>query len=284
VLQRLRRAGLHPRKGLGQHFLHDPRILADIADAAALVPEDAVLEVGTGPGTLTRVLSARAGQILTVEVDPHLLDFAKGELAASSNVRFLLADALGARGELNPVVLKEVERLGPFKLVANLPYSIATHLLIALLESALPLRLAAVTIQKELAARLSALPGSRDYGPGTAVLFYWATVERVRALPAGAFWPPPAVASEVVRILPRSVPLGGREVYPAYRSWVHRLLSQRRKQVGGLLRESLGERESAEALRALGLDPTARPDAISPQGFLHLARAHPVFEFDSFRG
>jgi 16S rRNA (adenine1518-N6/adenine1519-N6)-dimethyltransferase len=280
VLSRLRRAGLHPRKVLGQHFLHDPRILADIAEAAELGLGDAVLEVGTGPGTLTRVLAEKAGKVLTVEIDAEMLDFARAELQDRGNVQFLRADALDGKSGLGAEFRRELEALGPFKLVANLPYAVATPLLLALLESGLPLILGVVTIQKELATRLAAPSSTRDYGPATAIVSYWAHLRRVRTLPRGAFWPPPAVASEVVRLEPRPAPLGERSRYPSFRAWVHRLFTHRRKQLGGLLREALGEEEAGKALGVLALGPSARPEEIPPQGFVVLAERYPTIGFD----
>lgn len=280
VIGRLRRAGIRPRKGLGQHFLHDPKILAGIAEAADLSPDDTVLEVGTGPGTLTRELAARAGRVITADLDPVMIQFAREELRDRGNVRFLEMDALDGKGSLNPALVQEIEALGSLKLVANLPYSIATPLLISLFESRLPIRLATVTLQKELAARLGAPPSTRDYGPATILLAFWARVEPVRALPPGAFWPPPAVSSEVIRILPHPEPLGEADVYPSYTWWAHRLLSQRRKQVGGLLREVLGAEKAAEALLGLGIPAQERPDRIPPIGYLFLARTYglpPIF-------
>ncbi len=282
VLARLKAAGLRPRKKLGQHFLHDPKILSEIADAARLEPGDAVLEVGTGPATLTRILAARAGRVLTVELDEEILSFARAELAGASNVSFFPGDAMDGKGGLNPALAADLRALGPFKLVANLPYSIATPLVIALLESGLPARLLVATVQKELALRLAASPGTRDYSPATVLLAYWARVEVVRSLPPGAFWPPPAVASAVVRIEPRE-PLGDRETYAAYAAWAHRLLSHRRKQVGGILRDAVGREAAETALALLRIAPTARPDAVSPEGFVRLAGGMPRFQFDSDR-
>lgn len=272
VLGRLRRAGLLPHKRLGQHFLHDPGILAGIAGAAALGPGDTVLEVGTGPGTLTRFLAARAGQVLTVEVDPEILAFARQELLGLDTIRFFPADALDGKGALNPALVDELRRLGPFKLVANLPYSIATPLLLLLFASGLEVRLAIATVQKEVALRLGAAPGTKEYGPATVVLAFWATLEKIRTLPAGAFWPPPKVTSEVVRITPRPEPLGDPALFPPVQAWAHRLLGHRRKQVGGILRGLLGPGRAVKALGILGLDPQARPDSVTPLGFCALAR------------
>jgi 16S rRNA (adenine1518-N6/adenine1519-N6)-dimethyltransferase len=271
VLARLRRAGLRPRKALGQHFLHDPKILEAIAEAARLDPSDAVLEVGTGPATLTRILAARAGRVLTVELDREMLAFAREELAGADNVRFLEADALDGKGGLNPALQEELVPLGPFKLVANLPYAIATPLILALLESAPGARLLVATVQKEFALRLAAPPGTRDYGPATVIVALRASIEIVKALPPGCFWPPPAVSSAVIRIEPRA-PRADGALLPAAAAWAHRLLGHRRKQVGGLLRAALGAEGASEALGLLGIPAGARPDAIPPEGFVRLAQ------------
>jgi 16S rRNA (adenine1518-N6/adenine1519-N6)-dimethyltransferase len=281
VIARLRRAGIRPRKGLGQHFLHDSKILAGIAEAGDIGADEVILEIGTGPGTLTRELSARAGRVITVDVDPVMIRFARKELRGRENVRFIEMDALDGKGSLNPDLRQEIEALGSFKLVSNLPYSIATPLLLSLFESRLPIRLAAVTLQKELAARLGARPSTRDYGPATVLLAFWARVEPVRVLPPGAFWPPPAVSSEVIRIVPHPAPIGEATVYPSYSWWAHRLFSQRRKQVGGLLREILGADKAVEALNGLGIQAQERPDRIHPNGYLLLAK---TYGFSGFQG
>jgi 16S rRNA (adenine1518-N6/adenine1519-N6)-dimethyltransferase len=272
VFARLRRAGLAAKKGFGQHFLHDRKILAEIADAAGLDRSDTVLEVGTGPATLTREIAARAGRVLTVEIDRAMAEFARRELSGLDGVRLLRLDALDGKGGLNPSLVEELRRLGPFKAVANLPYGIATPFILSLFSSGLDARLAVFTVQRELAVRLRAAPGGRDYGPASVVLAFWATLEKVRTLPPGAFWPPPAVVSEVVRIRPRARPLGDPSLFPAYCSWAHRLFSQRRKQLGGLLREALEPAAVEPALKALDKEPRARPEEISPEGFLILAR------------
>jgi len=281
VLSRLRQAGLLPRKGLGQHFLHDPAILSQIASAGELTSGEAILEVGTGPGTLTRFLSGDGRRVITVEVDPAMLDFAREELAGREGITFLGFDALDGRGGLNPRLRRELEQVGPFKLVSNLPYGSATPLLLAVLESGLHLVLAIVTVQKEVAERLTAKLGTRDYSPLTVLAAYWAIADRLRVLPPGSFWPPPRVSSAVVKLRPHPKPFDSPEIYIAYRGWVHRLLSQRRKQLGGLLRDALGPAGEANALSLLALEPAVRPDRVPPRGFLRLAREFRSFEFDT---
>ncbi len=269
-----------PRKGLGQHFLHDPAILSQIAAAGDLARGETILEVGTGPGTLTRFLVGDGRKVISVEVDPAMLEFARSELANCEGIQFLGFDALDGKGGLNPNLRSELEQVGRFKLVANLPYGSATPLLLALLESGLGLVGGVVTLQKEVAGRLAAKLGTKDYSPLTVLAAYWATVEPLKNLPPGSFWPPPRVSSSVVRLRPHLEPLDSPDVYRGYRSWVHRLFSHRRKQLGGLLRGLLGPAGESDALAILGLPGEARPDRVSPKGFLALARKFHSFEFD----
>lgn len=271
VLLRLRASGLVPRRPLGQHFLHDPGLLAALACDAAIRPDERVFEVGTGPGTLTRELALRAARVLTVEVDAGLLAFAREELSGFSNVSFLHADVL-ARGGLEPAVAAELHAFEPFVWVSNLPYNIATHLVLEVCESPLRWDRAHLLVQSEVAQRLTAAPGAPEYGPVTALLAYWARERTAgRRVPAGAFWPPPSVDSRVVRLAGRS-PLGAAEEYPGYRAWVKRLFTSRRKQIGRLLRDCLGTARAAEALGLGGWDPRSRAGELGPEDFLLLAR------------
>ena len=160
ILKRLREEGIQVRRSLGQHFLTDPRLLEAMARAAQITGRDRVLEVGTGPGTLTRVLAERAGEVVSLEVDRRFVEFAGKELAEFGNVRILCQDILDGKGKLVPEVIGQLGDLTQLKLVANLPYQIATPLLLNLFAPALCLPLGVVTVQKEVADRLGAAPGS----------------------------------------------------------------------------------------------------------------------------
>jgi 16S rRNA (adenine1518-N6/adenine1519-N6)-dimethyltransferase len=274
VLARLREAGLSPRKQLGQHYLHDPKLLSAIVSAAGVEPGDSVLEVGTGPGTLTREIAKRAAKVLTVEVDPVLLSFARAELSGFGNIRFLQADALeGAR--LAPELERAVADIEPFLWISNLPYGIAATLIVLVCESGLRWSRAALTVQEEVARRMAAGPGDSAYGPTSALIAYAASARLGKRIPPGAFWPPPEVTSRVL-LLERRSPLGPPAVYPAYRAWVKSLFAARRKQIGGLLRDALGDDASASVLAERGWKASMRPDRLSPSDFLFLAERHPL--------
>ncbi|MBI4605959.1 MAG: ribosomal RNA small subunit methyltransferase A [Planctomycetes bacterium] len=276
VLSRLREAGLLPRKALGQHFLHDPRLLAALAEEAGVTAEDRVLEVGTGPGTLTRELALRAASVLTVEVDPRMVDFAREELRGLQNVAFHVGDVLERPGRLSRAVVDLLRPLEPFLWVSNLPYGIATTLIVRICESGLAWRRASLLIQSEVAERIVAAPGSGAYGPLSLLVAYWARPRLGRKVPAGAFWPPPEVASRVLH-LERSEPMGPRALYAPYRAWVQSLFQARRKQVGGLFRKALGPEGASRALAATGWSPSTRPEDLGPADFLRLAGLYPGF-------
>lgn len=273
IFARLRAVGLYPPRGRDQHYLCDPRLLAGIVEAADVQPHEAVLEVGTGPGTLTRHLGERAGRVVSVEIDPAVAEFARNELEDFDNVQILTTDVLSGKSRVAPTVLESLEASPRWKLVANLPYSIATPLLLNLFEQVPTLSLGVVTVQLEVAERLCAESGDVPYGPASVLLGYWCEVRPVRDLPPGAFRPPPKVASRLIRIQRLRNPLGAPQEYPAFAGWVSELFGQRRKQIGGLLRRKLGAESGAEALKLIGVQGSERAEALSAASFLSLARS-----------
>jgi len=274
VLARLRAAGLSPRKQLGQHFLHDPRLLSAIVSAAGVEVGDRVLEVGTGPGTLTREIAKRAAEVLTVEVDPAMLAFARTELRGHANVRFLEMDALDGKGRIAPELERAAASIEPFLWISNLPYGLAATLIVLIGESSLRWTRAALTVQDEVARRIAAGPGDPSYGPTSALVAWTASARLGKRIAPGAFWPPPEVTSRVLH-LERRDPLGPPQLYPAYRAWVKRLFATRRKQIGGMLRDALGADAAARSMAERGWRPAMRPDGLAPSDYLFLAERHP---------
>jgi 16S rRNA (adenine1518-N6/adenine1519-N6)-dimethyltransferase len=205
-MRRFREAGVRPQTKLGQNFLIDLNLLRVLLDAAELDRHDVVLEVGTGTASLTVHLAERAGDVVTVEIDRQLYQLASEELIDHSNVAMLAMDALEGKNRLNPEVVAAVEQRVAaepgrrFKLVANLPYQIATPLVMNLLLLDRPPAAMIVTIQKELADRIVAQPGSRDYGALSIWVQSQCRVELVRTLPPSVFWPRPKVTSAILRI------------------------------------------------------------------------------------
>jgi 16S rRNA (adenine1518-N6/adenine1519-N6)-dimethyltransferase len=218
VKRRLEELGLRPRKGLGQHFLVDGGVLGRQLAAARLGPEDTVLEVGAGLGTLTVELARRAGHVVAYEADARLAAALGPELPA--NVRLLAEDALDADWP-------------PFtRFVANVPYGISSPLLFKLLDRGFGL--AVVLLQREFADRLAAVPRTKDYGRLTVACARVAGAEVLEVVPPSAFWPQPRVESALVRLTPRDgFAVADREVFDEL---LRTVFSQRRK----MLRNSLG--------------------------------------------
>ena len=198
--------GIRPCAKLGQNFLIDLNLLQLLYESANIEKNDVVLEVGTGTGSLTAELSDRAASVITVELDSTLHELAKQELYRRTNILFLQRDILKNKNKLNDDVLSAVRQKlaevpgGRFKLVANLPYSIATPLMSNLLLTDIPIHSMTVTIQKELADRVTAKPGTKDWGALSLWMQSQCKTELVRIMPPDVFWPRPKVTSAILRI------------------------------------------------------------------------------------
>lgn len=254
----LRRYGLRPRKGLGQNFLVDRRALERIVAAAELTPDDTVLEVGPGVGQLTRLLAEAAGQVVAVELDREMVRVLQQELADRPNVEVVEADIL----KVDP---GEITGRRPYKVVANLPYYITSAALRHLLEAQPPPTLLVVTVQQEVAERITASPGEMSI-LSVSVQFY-GRPRRVARIPAGAFYPPPKVDSAVVRI--DVYPPGERPIQVDDPERFFRVVragfGQRRKQLRNSLSAGLRLRsgEVEAALQRAGIDPHRRAETLS---------------------
>jgi dimethyladenosine transferase (EC 2.1.1.-) len=264
--------GILARKALGQHFLLDLNVTAKIVRLARLAPGQTVLEIGPGPGGLTRALLAlHDGPIIAIERDARMLPGLQDLQAwAPDRLRIEIADALGI-DEVN--LFSNVS--GPVAIVANLPYNIGTPLLIKWLHAGTWRGVMTLMFQKEVAERLCATPGTEAYGR-LAVLTQSVCMARIEmTLPAAAFTPPPKVASAVVRLdpLPHNAmfsDLGALEIVTAA------AFGQRRKMLRSSLKAAVGPHKRLDDwLAAAGIDPTARAEEISPLGFQNLARNLP---------
>ena len=246
---------------LGQHFLFDPSILGRIADAALLQPGDHVLEIGPGRGTLTRELAKRAGRVTAIEQDRRLAEALPAALG-DSRVTVIHGDALEVPWPAADVV------------AGNIPYQITSPLIERALEPPRP-RHIVFLMQREVADRLAAEPGSKQYGALSAGVQLVAQVERLFAVKAGAFRPPPRVESAVVRITPRARPLvRSSEEEVRTRNLIRAVFQRRRQQLQRSLREGL-ELDQPRVLAILeqaGIAPTARAEELSAEQLLMLAR------------
>jgi 16S rRNA (adenine1518-N6/adenine1519-N6)-dimethyltransferase len=269
--------GFKPSSARGQNFLLDPSLHRAIADAAAPAPGDAVLEIGTGLGFLTRELAPRCRCVLGVEIDDRLLAIARRELRAFANVQLLHADALGGPGRtLHPAVVAALDGAvgdGDYQVIANLPYSISGPLLAELscLER-LPQR-AVVLVQKELGGRIAAAADSAEYG-SLSVLVQSAFAARVlRTVPPEVFRPRPKVVSSLLLLARRpELPLAPAERRPFAR-FVRALFQQRRK----TLRLAL-PRAAAAAGAPIPVVPSLQPPGLPPALLQRRAEALSVAE------
>ncbi len=256
--------GLDARKQLGQHFLLDLNLTRRIARSAAPLAGGTVVEVGPGPGGLTRALLLEgATNVVAIEVDRRALDALRPlEAAAGGRLRLLEADALAA----------DLATLGPapVRIVANLPYNISTPLLVKWLQSADAIADMVLMFQKEVVDRLAAAPRTKAYGRLSVLAQHVCEVRRLFDIPAAAFVPPPKVVSSVVHLTPRAAGHRMPDLRPLERVTAA-AFGQRRKMLRGSL-ASLFPRTEA-VLGDLGLSPTARAEELQPADFVRLADA-----------
>jgi 16S rRNA (adenine1518-N6/adenine1519-N6)-dimethyltransferase len=252
--------GLEPSRALGQNFVADPNTVRRIARLARVGAGDRVLEIGAGLGSLTLALLETGAEVTAIEVDRHLLPVLR-EVVEPRGARVVEADALhhdwaAQLGEAGWV------------LVANLPYNIATPLVLDLLERAPQVERMLVMVQSEVGERLAAGPGSKAYGIPSAKAAWWAAVEVVGRVPPSVFVPPPRVDSALVEVV-RRPPAGDDAERAAVFALVEAGFGQRRK----MLRRSLAGLLGPEAFAAAGVRPEARAEELSLADWQRLARA-----------
>jgi len=274
---------LIPKNKMGQSFLIDLNLLDLVVRTADLSKEDCVLEVGTGTGSLTARLAESAGGVFTVELDPEFYELSRQVLAGRPNVRQLRGDALAGKNELNSDMLAGSDALAAElglsrrKLVANLPYAIATPLIANLLLAHVPIERMVVMVQWELAERMVAAPDTRDYGALAVLLQSVADAEVVRRIAPTNFWPRPEVDSAIVLIRPNADKARRIPDLRKWRAFLRDLYTQRRKN----LRQALsgwpgGRRDKKDVdarLAAHGFDGTARAETLAIEEHLRLYAA-----------
>jgi len=256
----------HPSRILGQNFLIDRNILGILLEAADLSPADAVVEVGPGLGVLTETLLARAGAVTAVEKDRRLASYLQDRFAGESKLNLIRSDILDC----------DLPALFPrpgMKLVANLPYAIAARLLVNLAELPHPPARVVVTIQREVADRLTAVPSTRDYGLLSILMQRHYDINSIKHISRTCFWPPPSVQSSISRLLLREQPLGGEADETSLRHLLRHVFSRRRKMLGRSLRDLTDD--PLPALAAAGVDPAARAEQLPPETWPALLRALP---------
>ncbi len=283
LIRRFKESGIRPHNKFGQNFLIDLNLLRVLFDAAAVGPNDVVLEVGTGTGSLTAMLAARAAAVVTVEVDPQMFQLAEEELHRFDNVVMLQIDALASKNRLHPAVLDAVRTQlagGPdrqFKFVANLPYNIATPILGNLISEDNPPRSMTATIQKELAERITAAPGTKNYSSLSVWVQSQCRVEIIRVLPPEAFWPRPKVSSAFVQLTLDDALRGRIPDRKFFHEFVRAMFLHRRKYLRSELlctvKDKLDKPEVDAILARLNLDGTLRAEQLDVATMLALCEA-----------
>ena len=253
--------GIRPSKSLGQNFVHDPNTVRRIVRMAEVGPSDVVVEVGPGLGSLTLGLLEAAGRVVAIEVDPVL---AEALPRTAPGVSVVTADALRVR---------ELPGPPPTALVANLPYNVAVPVILTMLERFPSIARGLVMVQQEVADRLTAEPGNRVYGVPTVKLAWYAAARRAGPVPRAVFWPVPNVDSGLVAFTRREPPPGDREATFAV---VDAAFAQRRKTLRAALAPWAGSPQRAEeVLRAAGVDPGLRGEALSVGDFARIGSYGP---------
>lgn len=283
IRARLAERGVTPKNKLGQNFLIDLNLIDVLLEAADVRPDDLILEVGCGTGSLTQRLADMAGAVLGVELDPDLYRMVSELLADKPNARVINADALRTKNELQPAIGEELTALAAkfpterFKLVANLPYAVATPVIAnLLLGDRVPERIVA-TVQWEIGERMIARPGESQFGALAVLVQSLGEVEIVRKLAPSVFWPRPQVDSAIVRIITDPAKREAVGDVRAFRTFLRDLYVHKRKSLRmGLVGWPSGRRDKQQVddlLARLDISGQTRAEELSIADHLRLCRA-----------
>lgn len=274
IKRRLDEAGIYPVSRYGQNFLTDLNLVRMIADSAELGPQDIALEIGTGTGSLTAMIAEKAGHVITVEIDKNLHQLAREELASFNNITFLQQDALRNKNNLSQELLDTIATAmsqienAQLKLVANLPYNIATPIISNLLtyEDFVPTSMTA-TIQKELGDRIVARPATSDFGSLSLWIQAQCDAEIVRIMNPSVFWPRPKVHSAIVHIVTNPEKRARIKDLKNYQQFIRSVFIHRRKYLRSVLitvfKNQLTRQDVDEVLESMGLKGEYRAEQLA---------------------
>jgi 16S rRNA (adenine1518-N6/adenine1519-N6)-dimethyltransferase len=270
----LEKYGFSFKKSLGQNFLIDTNILKRIVDFANIGGNTGAIEIGPGIGALTEQLARVSKKVVAFEIDQRLLPILKETLSPYENVKVIHKDVLEA--DVQGVMEEEFEGIGDIMVVANLPYYVTTPIIMKLLEEGLPIRGIVVMLQKEVADRISAKPGTKDYGSLSIAVQYYTEAETVMIVPKTVFVPQPNVDSAVIRLTKREQPAVSVKSESFFFQVTKASFAQRRKTILNNLTSQLpnGKEKKEEILQALeksGIDPSRRGETLSLEEFGRLS-------------
>jgi 16S rRNA (adenine1518-N6/adenine1519-N6)-dimethyltransferase len=266
-------AGVRPRKRFGQHFLIDGNLMRRLVESAELEPSDCVLEVGAGTGGLTDLIVGRVRELICVEIDRDLYVILEDRFREASGVTLIRGDVLESKHRLMDKVDRAVRggnRDGCVKLVANLPYQVATPLVMNLLLDYRQMRRLAFTLQREVADRITAQPNRKAYGPLSILSQSLCEIKQVAKISPEAFWPRPTVGSSMIRMDVGKTPFGNRDELRGFAALVRATFDHRRK----TLRSALGYAVSEQIRDRIceHVDATRRPESFTVEEWLDIYR------------
>jgi 16S rRNA (adenine1518-N6/adenine1519-N6)-dimethyltransferase len=273
-------AGVQPNKRLGQHFLIDLNLMRLLVDSANIQKDDIVLEVGCGTGSMTEALTEKAGRVIAVEIDRNLSEIAGKQLSNVENLQLINADILESKHMLNQTVVSALalaceQCRGRILLVANLPYDVASSLLMNLLADPTIADAMYVTVQKEVADRMTATPASGNYGILSIFLGATGDVKTIRTLKPAVFWPRPQVDSAMVSFVRNQTKSGRIANMELFSEIVHLFMGHRRKTLlscSKLARGKLAKiADWPEIFEQCSINPKQRPETLCPEDYIKIA-------------
>jgi len=280
IQQLLASAGVFPNKHFGQHFLIDLNLMRLLLDTANIGGDDIVLEVGCGTGSLTEGLAERAGYCIAVEVDDTLAKIAQEQLAGKENVAVINTDILEHKHTISGAVTKAIKAArkkhsGRLLLVANLPYNVACPVMLNLVEGPTVVDEMYVTVQKQVAERMTARPGSRDYGTLSIFLSATGEVKTERILKPTVFWPQPQVESAMVSFVRKGEKVSRIKSMELFGEVINLFMGHRRKMLKACTKFAGGELSKIdnwpETFKQCSIDPTQRPEKLPPEDYIAIA-------------
>lgn len=265
----LKKYGIRPRRRLGQSFLEDFNVVAKIVNRAGIGEGDTVLEIGAGCGIMTAIIAATARRVVALEVDPRMIRILTEELAGIDNVEVVEADILAY--DLSSVKGKYDEE-SPLKVIGNIPYNISTQILFRLIEARALISEMVLMFQKEVAERIIAPPGGRDYGILSVMASMYTVTSKLMSVPARCFYPKPEVDSVVLRLVVRDEPAAPVENHDLFLKVVKTSFARRRKTLLNNLKSLETDADMRELLTGCGIDPSRRGETLSVQEFAMITR------------